>query len=772
MSYDIKNMLLEITDNDVKNMCLYDKQLPITNSIKVADIIAKFNEETNCSNKKYIYFSIALIKFEKNNKTLSVAPATQNTRSSTSASSSSIGGNNTKNNFNFKHINNIVLNNTIPSGGDVSYFSETDLTSMSEFIKNSDNPSITYDANIVEKINYNPIDNDKIRLINKQHNLYNFKRFFKGLTTELFMKALKESNNYDISTFVYISINLGISNLIYLINKIYQLNIDNDSIYIIYKGGNTVKNHYAVFYEKCPPNIKANLNIDEFKIGDWDYSLYINFKKLRYNLSSNPNLPLDNFIKMLTNTIQYVLNYIKINLESLIKDETYIKFGELLNKNINDIDITLPQIKSYCDRSFNIDSKDYVSNFKIDSIRYKNGSITCPASNVCTNENIQNNDLVKKSYLVEIKKEDTTETNRARDHYKYKIKTQVTKPFYTDDDKKQSHIYIVGIDSIKHLTFKNNYINFYLFRLKLAVTMNYTEETTTNGVKTIKTSSYDIPIELIDLSYGKENDTKCRLSNETLAQFQINSDQYVTSYALKFFSSTLKVDMPSLDYMFVDIYTILAMETIFPWYDKKYIKRFKRLILIFVMSSVQKFFVSGSIDYVEDKLNTILSFINKLKNKEAIEVYKWFIHLSNIPSIQFIPKVLIEGDINTLSVQKLDINVCGDAYLNAILTNIYESALFLSYMDDKNNTAIRATDKMYCELHFNKYIECDVGDACEDFIITLYSFDELKKSNDDNKNEFKVYVNNLSEICSTLCTNLKGINRGYELFGKLKLQEI
>ena len=188
-----KNNLIDLLEsvkesNNLKLLCFYADDKTSYANINNEKISEIFSNEINNHNKKYIYFSLALIKFEEEQK---IIPQ--------SSSSSLTGGNSNihykYNNFNFKYINNIVssyyLNDVVIDGGNNSYFSSENFNQLPTFIKNQTaTSSVTYEDDMIEKINYFPTP-DKITELKKQFNLYNFKRYFKGLTTDTFMQSLK-----------------------------------------------------------------------------------------------------------------------------------------------------------------------------------------------------------------------------------------------------------------------------------------------------------------------------------------------------------------------------------------------------------------------------------------------------------------------------------------------------------------------------------------------------------------------------------------------------
>jgi len=227
-------------------------------------------------------------------------------------------------------------------------------------------------------------------IINRQtykleNNLYYFKRYFKGISTDTFMEFLHENiiQYSNITYFVYIHLNLCLSHLIYILNKTYGYNI-NEEIKLIYKGGNTTRIHLGVIARKY--NI-ANIEnqYDNTNIGDWDYSINIDYESLY-----KKNIDIDLLLLKITKVIGFGLSYIKIMLPNYLHiDDIYL--NKIINK-IVDIN-TVSSINSYIEtnnlynndniHSINI-NRILVGNYANHIICHNNGQLECNINRVQT----------------------------------------------------------------------------------------------------------------------------------------------------------------------------------------------------------------------------------------------------------------------------------------------------------------------------------------------------------------------------------------------------
>ena len=139
-----------------------------------------------------------------------------------------------------------------------------------------------------------------------------------------------------------------------------------------------------------------------------------------------------------------------------------------------------------------------------------------------------------------------------------------------------SNFYISRNTSIK-FSENNSVSEFDLLRMKMNIVLTIGDDVNKIHVKKIP-----VPSEVIDISIPKGEDSSLR----QLTKF---ATKYLVEYTFEKDGRIFKFWAPSLQYLIKDLDNVMFVQNIFPWYDKKSIKRIERYFMsIFVHSLVAR----------------------------------------------------------------------------------------------------------------------------------------------------------------------------------------
>jgi hypothetical protein len=608
----------------------------------------------------------------------------------------------------------------------------------------------------------------------KNNLLYNFKRYFKGISTDNYMKTLYNNRNYykTLTYLVYLYINLGLSSFINRYNFINGVLIDDHDVKLLYKGGNTTRIHLEFITKKYnAPNLVNRYN--RTSVGDWDYNISINYQNL-----INKHIDIHIFIIKLKKVLDYSL--------SKIKERFNLFFPHLYNQYANNIISDLENINTY-----NI-IQDYM-------IKYNN-LVAVPADRI-NNINIREVNIVDHNQkIVKL----PLHYNKNEPNLNLNINdTRSFKMYHVDDnDMRQinvinyypypniyasdiiptpdSPIFISYIDSIKGKNFKRN-PGFALYRLKINNKLIYDQTVGGN----VDEKNINIPIELIDVSINSPDANGPIISYIHLHNI-LNIHNNYTQYNFSLdtgMNITYPIEVPSTAYMYNDVLSMLIIDGIFPWLDIKYAKRIDRLCLLYILTYLEnndnvyirkilnfRFILSTIFDHLIDTYLTYINMIIDYYNHHSIDNCKQAISNYDLNPMeeQYVLAILVyiyntnilNCNINTLvptipithiaeNIEYKYINVYSPYLINnldylllPILSNIYSCIIIILYLygvDFLNQQHIN-----YCDTYILKYISCDNND-CKYLSGNIYSFQFLVNNRRKYLNQFIIYIITLFE---------------------------
>lgn len=700
------------------------------------------------------------------------------------------------NKYDFNFINTIINNDEYhQKGGEYISMSNTIVNNIID----KDQIKILPDYKLITiSKSFDPVT-QKLNLYMINNAFYNFKKYLKNFMTDTFMKVLSSdfrkgtTNNFlynKLTYFVYIHINLALSQLIYLINKkkIYKnaiKEIDDTDIQLIYKGGNTIRIHLE-YIKKKYNNLNEEINklYTNKDIGDWDYSLVIN-----YNSLSEKKYDINSLILKIKRTIDFSLYFIKSKLERILTaDNIYNKYFSEIKTLL--LDKKIEYAKSNYITKYNLytDPQEHINNIIFKEILITNLNKKLKLDN--KEYKIEDIDILldntkRKSFKdYEINHIDFTITN---------FKEEIEMIEYME--LKENYIFITYINSIK-LLFFTSLNDFSLFRLKLNNQLKYTEEKKDKNINKI----LNIPIELIDVSINSIYDNQ--ISSLYYKHFLGKIDK------LKLYNFNLlddliiEIEVPSILYMYYDIIVMLFQNHIFPWLESKYDKRLDRLCQLYVLNHLNVnnkeciYNISYFITFID---NIMLNLINKYKesiisaNKSITLDIRHIINSNNIKFIKYINNLNINNNLqielkdiliniytdnikecdiknieknlninindvhntiiqNNISLKYIDINHCLslninevilsnlDNELKVILSNLYLNIILLLYLLDYK---LNINHKNYAKSMFKKYKNCSQSNICTNLKNDIFSFDTIKENKYKYISELVIYIINL-----------------------------
>lgn len=383
------------------------------------------------------------------------------------------------------------------------------------------------------------------------------------------------------------------------------------NVILIFKGGNILKGVYLKYKYELPGIVSDK--IDElfneyFSRSDLDFQIVID-SNFTTNDVENETIYEDLVERLGILTYWILYEFKKSYIYRL--DETF-DFYQVNNKSKisklnslkNNLNSTLLELQKT--ENFDIFLKNYGAEYSY----YKNMKINnIFFNNVCldtTQINLLNN--ADHSKLINYKS-----VKRILDNKIYNFRDDIYVDKVIDSSKDDIMVKIINQESekfkcehyislIKNIYFKNDETglirNFSLIRTKI----NFVAQFTTNDGGEEKQGLINIPGELIDVSISKFNDDRTKKKIK---------DEY-TEYSFDGFGNTIfKFFSYSMKGMINDLFSIIFVDSKFPWEDPKYKKRLFRLFFLSLIDIL-------SLKKNETDLNKFLGKLTKI-SKEVID---------------------------------------------------------------------------------------------------------------------------------------------------------
>lgn len=286
-----------------------------------------------------------------------------------------------------------------------------------------------------------------------------------------------------------------------------------------------------------------------------------------------------------------------------------------------------------------------------------------------------------------------------------------------DNDKKNfilpvSNVYIVH--AISKITVYDYHIKYNICRLKIH----------TSGIfnnKYNKLETLNFPIELIDIVIPcKKSDSHQFIrKNIKLKDIPIQESLH--------YKSMVK-NIPSVYYTYIDYVNCLLKQVIFTWMDNKYVKRWRRILLLATYSSLYEY----SLDNIIFQIENIICFIEHHMNIDIIDLY------NNI-------KVYFDYSNAYIIINQKCPGY--QTFFEEIIKSYFQHIFFVYYllMKDNVNDIDRSLIKNQSKL--KKSIE---------FIEPLDSRFLTKSINELNEQRYN-YYNNLKELQNNILEQLSNI---------------
>ena len=405
-----------------------------------------------------------------------------------------------------------------------------------------------------------------------------------------------------------------------------------NSIYILYKGGNTTRLLIHCFIKSIDQQIQnkndpkiANLLenlysiIKKSNIGDWDYNIKINYNKLKQNGFHDKEFVV--LAKLIVQIFYYISTDIKdkfklllrskINIENISKTIQTSLFGEETTKFVNDF------VQTYNNSTIKKPT-EHINSLKISKVIIFDQEIT--QNNNRTLGTDEYRKLNKESYV--LYNTDKIVKNRGK---QYTLNTYVNMddPFVEKKLKElmpgtipTDNIYISYLDNI---SFARRYgiASFNLLRIKINNLVKFVADISVGGEKYTLDKKLDANFELVDISVPNVYDNKSTIIYQYYYHDPTNAE--LVSYEIinpAFEKDKIFIPIPSAYTMFADIAYMLFSDNIFAWDDQKYEKRIRRLLLLILPCLYQEKYQTANI----------------IKIFEVIKPL--FVHLTSLPTIR------------------------------------------------------------------------------------------------------------------------------------------
>jgi hypothetical protein len=439
--------------------------------------------------------------------------------------------------------------------------------------------------------------------------------------------------------------------------KIYKqkMNIDDKSIFFVYKGGNILRYIiYELMHElggKVSDDIEKYYE-DSFRKSDADFSIYINPNLVKYDIVYDD-----------MNTLAYLIqvHIRKIFNKDLPKYFNYYRLSDVEKKTV---------LQKYLDK---LNETNTVKN-KLVGYDGKFNILVLDDIKVSTD----NVDLRDVTYI--------QQPDFSIDYQKRNLRTVEKINLVSQNNTSMC------ISSNQTIEFMNgpNKIKFSLVRTKIIFNGYF------SITKNCKLSDKIISLggELIDVSIPHRYD-------HSIAQYFEHLDKNVSEYHIKSHNTDFVFKAPSLIYLIEDLEKILFIYQVYPWDDTKYAKRIKRVIFMYFCMLLTNMNLSYEekiryLTFIKDGIFTKLIemlVLHKPKHDEIVESINIFLKTSSkYESTSAYPfKVLLE---HLSKLLKTDYNVKQfQEYCQLIYENINVLiTLFNTMLKQCNRKGINAND--------------------------------------------------------------------------------
>lgn len=459
-------------------------------------------------------------------------------------------------------------------------------------------------------------ESEKLLIMEKA---YKLKKKLTNEVTDLCMNTISINENKILCNFIHFSFDYTIKYYVdYAIREQTYGNISKylyNKIIWLYKGGNTTRYHMNAFIKSVKDrlgdrskDILENI-MSGWKIGDYDYSVYIKYQDLKdKGFRDDQLLKLKDDLKKMVMT---TLNYLKNKLEKYFNGEELIKnlSGNIQRKYFNgqferELLVMLNDI--------NETSKNKLEMLELDNIVITGGVIDKTGYYMDYNRdttntskiffNLGNKYMGNDNKIVSQHKLITTNKMYSSDELAKNL------PNYMDD----SNIYILYVDNLKLNKGPYNLSDFDLYRLKINTVFNFNviRENSPFNVKKNK----QVAIEIIDVSINGLNDSRRPLYE----QFSYGNEEDIINIDIGNINKMNKIrfKIPSPHYMYKDLATMLFTDAMFVWEDKKYAKRIKRFLYQTLICLTSDKIITTQI---LDKFNTIKESFTDMQNLVDID---------------------------------------------------------------------------------------------------------------------------------------------------------
>lgn len=534
------------------------------------------------------------------------------------------------------------------------------------------------DGFIARKFCNNIDDYDKI-VVNE--NVYKFKKNISNVLTDIFMQhTLNNNNRIIITNYIFsvlnYSINCLIENLVYHNKFNIDIKMLLDNIKLLYKGGNTTRLLFNSFKNNFKNTKTAEL-IDEIiqsdNIGDWDYQIKVNRDRIALSDAEMVDL-----LKLIMQVMFVTCIYLKDKLEIILNSK-------------DGINNTVKEIKN------NFFSVDYMKNINNFIKEYNKGTTYENQIEIMTlNKVYTYNKIIEKNRVSDFEDTDYKKINKNSFIYDKGNKEGFNHYFETDthlyDNEKEDFFpdyldkNMVYIAYLNKLFFINRYMvsDFRLHRVKITssfeFTINYKRDSNISLNKLIYAN-----MELVDISLQSEKQNKLYCVDYYIKLLKINDNAMYIDYILDSYSDFdnsnkyNKVQIPSPEFMFIDILVILYHESLHPWDNLKYVKRLNRLIYLALLclvnendvQDVERIFKNVRDLFIQ--YNNANSCDNKLKIISNYEIIKADDFNNNKTDMY------TNIDVNYYQI-KLNDTIHYSKYFNIIIQFYIRSILIINYI--------------------------------------------------------------------------------------------
>lgn len=485
---------------------------------------------------------------------------------------------------------------------------------------------------------FRPPNNDTLELSDL---IYQFKKSFRTLATDIFNGSVLNSEDVHLMTnYIYFTLNYAIECYkdLAISYDVFGRNAKiRDNIKLLYKGGNTVRCLIGCFLNTLkdkgmdPTKHKEYGNIlktyNELKIGDWDYSVYINYPK--FSKESHEKLR-NQLLQVVHVALVHIADRINLFLHSHdIQHEFATKMKEAMFSE------TMTQdIKEFVEKYNSAIPENYrkISNIDVRSVTSCGYIVTKDQiTSADTTDELKKLSLMATDYvdITPRTSASTATANPEKNLARIVLRTAIP---YIDSTQKVVLAYpIPNIISNLYVALtlqmcKSRSV-FDLIRQKISAlttfNVTYADEPNAPLVRSI----YSL-IEIIDVSIDHQNSENVNTMPLYVPNHEKHKETVVVSVKKEYSSNyyDMQCSIPSEPYMFGNLAKMLFLENMFIWDNKKYYKRLTRLnILALICCYVYEEMESAAIrDHFKNmielytELNGIVSLDEKLTRLSKI----------------------------------------------------------------------------------------------------------------------------------------------------------